>query len=125
MTVLLVDSDIVIEILRQRDVSIASQWDHLVRGEGLLYYSPVTLAEVWRGVREAEREMTGAAFATMTCIAVDAHIGRRAGDYMRLFSASHNLELGDALIAATATVYNVPLWTRNKKHYPMKDLRLF
>ena len=125
MTALLVDSNIVIEILRGRNTSIASQWNQFIASGGLLYYSPVTLAEVWSGVREREQDATGTAFAAMTCIPVDAAIGRKAGDYLRLFAASHGLELGDALIAATATVYRVPLWTRNRKHYPMKDLRLF
>jgi predicted nucleic acid-binding protein len=33
------------------------------------------------------------------------------------------LELGDALIAAAATTSGVRLWTRNRKHYPMADVR--
>ena len=51
-------------------------------------------------------------------------IGRRAGGYLRQFRRSHGLDIGDALIAATAAVHGCALWTRNRKHYPMKDIEL-
>jgi predicted nucleic acid-binding protein len=52
----------------------------------------------------------------------DAAVGRRAGDYLRLYRKSHRLERGDALIAATAVANDAMLWTRNPKHYPMREL---
>jgi len=33
--------------------------------------------------------------------------------------------LGDALLAATASTHNLGLWTRNRRHYPVKDLEFF
>ena len=48
----------------------------------------------------------------------------RAGIYLRQFHRSHGLDIGDALIAATAAVHGCALWTRNHKHYPMKDIEL-
>ncbi len=125
MILALVDSDITIEVLRQRNAAIRSRWDALVAQDALFMYSPVTLAEVWQGIREGEQDAVTAAFTAMTCVPIDGGIGRRAGEYMWRFYASHHLDLGDALIAATASVYGVPLWTRNKRHYPMKDIRLF
>jgi predicted nucleic acid-binding protein len=121
---LLVDSDVLIEVLRQRNPAITARWEAVAASETVLLYSPVTLAEVWTGVRPGEQELVEAAFQEMTCIPVDPEIGRRAGDYLRTYHASHGLTLGDALIAATAAVHRTPLWTRNKKHYPMRDLRL-
>jgi predicted nucleic acid-binding protein len=121
---LLVDSDVLIEVLRQRNPAITARWEAVAASETVLLYSPVTLAEVWTGVRPGEQELVEAAFQEMTCIPVDPEIGRRAGDYLRTYHASHGLALGDALIAATAAVHRTPLWTRNKKHYPMRDLRL-
>jgi predicted nucleic acid-binding protein len=35
------------------------------------------------------------------------------------------MELGDALIAATASIANIPLWTLNKKHYPAREIAFF
>ena len=37
----------------------------------------------------------------------------------------HGVELGDALIAATAVANSAELWTRNRKHYSMKELSFF
>lgn len=48
-------------------------------------------------------------------------IGRWAGDYLRRYRKSHGIDLGDALIAASAVVNNSTLWTRNLKHYPMQE----
>jgi len=56
---------------------------------------------------------------------IDLEIGRQAGEYLRQFSKSHSVELGDALIAAAAAVHDLELWTRNRRHYPMKDISFY
>ena len=40
------------------------------------------------------------------------------------YAKSHNVEIGDALIAASAAQSNAALWTRNRKHYPMPELTM-
>ena len=124
MKACLVDTDVLIEVLRQRDSGILGQWSELGAADTLVAYSPVTAAEVWQGAREPETRTIEALFESLTCIPVDTAIGRKAGEYLRRFRSSHGIELGDALIAATATVQKVPLWTRNRKHYPMPEIRL-
>jgi predicted nucleic acid-binding protein len=121
---ILLDSDVLIEVLRQRDAAILARWEQLVAGEALIVYSPVTVAEIWHGARPNERETVSRLFAALTCVPVDTEIGRKAGEYLNLYSRSHNLTLGDALIAATAAVHQALLWTRNRRHYPMKDIQL-
>jgi predicted nucleic acid-binding protein len=120
----LVDSDILIEVLRGREASVRKSWEALLDSDALLGYSPVTAAEIWHGSREVEQDGIAALFAAMTCIPIDAEAGRKAGEYLRRFHRSHSVELGDALIAATASVHKMALWTRNRKHYPMKEMRL-
>jgi predicted nucleic acid-binding protein len=61
----------------------------------------------------------------MLSVPIEIEIGARAGDYLRAFHASHAVELGDALIAATASVHHLDLWTQNRKHFPMKDVHFF
>jgi predicted nucleic acid-binding protein len=55
---------------------------------------------------------------------VNEAIGRQASAYLRQFRRSHQLELGDALIAATAAYTGAALITRNLKHYPMTDIQV-
>ncbi len=125
MSAVLVDSDVLVEVLKQGDREILSRWDELGRSEGVVVYSPVSAAEIWQGARDGEQDSITALFSVMTCAPIDAEIGRKAGEYLRLFHRSHGVELGDALIAATAAIHKLQLWTRNRRHYPMKELRPF
>ena len=86
---------------------------------------PVSLAEIRHGLRERERASIGRTFSGMTCVPIEIEIASRAGDYLRVFHASHLVALGDALIAATASVHHLDLWTQNRKHFPMKDVQFF
>ena len=90
---ILVDSDILIEVLRGRD---------------------------WAGARPSEHEAIANLFHALQCAPINGEIGRLAGDYLRQYRKSHSVELGDTLIAASAAVNHATLWTRNRKHYPMR-----
>lgn len=122
---ILVDSDVLIEVSRGRDESLLAKWADLSSSDPLILFSPVNEAELWAGARPNEYDTLGALFGARVCAPADAAVGRHAGDYVRLYRTSHSLELGDALIAATAVVNGAMLWTRNRKHYPMKELSFF
>jgi predicted nucleic acid-binding protein len=121
----LIDSDVVIEILRFRNPAILSHWEALAKTEELILFSPITAAEVWAGTRTNEKEATSRLFKFLTCAPPDYTIGQLAGEFLREFSKSHGLKIADALIAATAIQHKAELWTRNRKHYPMQQLTLF
>jgi predicted nucleic acid-binding protein len=122
---LLIDSDILIEVLRARDNDLLARWEALSRNSTALFCSPVTIAELWHGARPQEVQALEALFAALNHVPIDAQIGQRAGDFLRQFAKSHHLELGDALIAASAFVHNLTLWTRNRRHYPMKTIAFY
>ena len=124
MTVLL-DSDVLIEVTRGKNPDVLSRWTELSDSDDLILYSPVTTAELWAGARPREYDVLSNLFAALVCIPIGAEIGRHAGDYLRQYHKSHSLELGDALIAASAVLHQAALWTRNRKHYPMTDLIFF
>ena len=124
MTVL-VDSDILIEVLRGRDQGIIGRWSELGESSDFILCSPVSVAELWHGARAREHQALEGLFRALICIPIDANTGRRAGEYLFAYHKSHSLKLGDALIAAAALENNAMLWTRNRKNYPMKDLRFF
>jgi predicted nucleic acid-binding protein len=121
----LVDSDILIEVSRGRDTDLVSRWTGLSRSDEAVLYSPISVAELWAGARPAEFDAIDNLFGSLTCVPIDAETGRQAGHYLRRYRKSHGVELGDALIAAGAVVTGATLWTRNRKHYPMKELAFF
>lgn len=125
MKSVLIDSDILIEVSRARDSTIVEQWDALSRSDTPLFCSPVTVAELWHGALPREHSLLNSLFSAIDCVPIDAAIGRRAGEYLRLFAKSHHVELGDALISATASIHKLDLWTRNRRHYPMKDISFY
>ena len=45
--------------------------------------------------------------------------------WVEQYRKSHGLELGDALIASAALLNRAEFWTRNRKHYPMKELSFY
>ena len=124
MTVL-TDSDILIEVSRGRDKTLVSQWLELGQSDALILYSAISAAELWAGARPPEYPALDALFDALLCVPIDAVLGRRAGEFLRRYRKSHAVELGDALIAASALERGARLWTRNRKHYPMPELAFY
>jgi predicted nucleic acid-binding protein len=125
MNGVLLDSDIIIEVLCQRNPEVLQGWSELVDSPDAVICSPVSVTEVFHGIRDREKDAIEKVFSGMICLPVDEEIGRLAAKYLRLFHGSHALALGDALIAGTASKHDLLLWTRNRKHFPMKDLEFF
>ena len=125
MSGVLIDSDILIDVARGRDTQLLTRWTELSASDTAIAWSPVTVAEMWHGARPSEHPALQALFNALACVPIGPEIGRRAGDYLRQFAKSHHVELGDALIAATASIHGLALWTRNRKHYPMTDCRFY
>lgn len=120
----LIDTDVLIEYLRNNEEIVKRLAGEYWR-ENHLCYSPVTKAEIIAGLRKGEEVVTLKLFSLMKCLKIDGRMGQKAGEYMKAFRASHNVEIADALIASAAFEHDVPLWTLNKKHYPMKDIEFY
>ena len=114
---MILDSDVLIEILRGNPQT--SRWvaEQASTGE-TLRYSPVSLAEVGSGMRSGEEEGVAALFAGLDAVTIDATTGEVAGQRLRRYRRSHALELGDALIGASALQRGERLATFNRRHYP-------
>ena len=122
---ILTDSDILIEVSRGRDKRVVSRWLELGRSDALILFSAISAAELWAGARPREYAALEALFDALICVPADAAVGRLAGEYLRRYRKSHTVELGDALIAASAVASGATLWTRNRKHYPMPELTFY
>jgi predicted nucleic acid-binding protein len=123
--IVLIDSDILIEVARGRDAALLEKWAELAESDDVVLCSPVSVAELWHGARPKEHKALADLFRALACVPVDAETGRQAGEFLRLYHKSHSVELGDALIAAGAVQNRAMLWTRNRKHYPMKGLMFY
>jgi predicted nucleic acid-binding protein len=124
VTGVLLDSDIVIEILRGRAQTVADLRATEAQGVST-YCCAIAWAEVTAGVRPGEETLTEAFFNARGEVVIDAETGRRAGGYLLRYAKSHGVEIADALVAAAASTTGLHLWTLNRKHYPMEDLRLY
>ena len=124
MAEILLDSDVIIAWLRGYQPYIALIPELLDQGNSLLW-TPVSIAEVYTGVRRSEEKDVENLFLILEAVPITHAIGMRAARYLSRYLKSHGLQLGDALIAATASITEVPLWTLNKKHFPPKDLTFY
>ena len=87
------------------------------------YCSPINQAEIFAGIRPGEEAVTEAFFLARGEVVLDAEIGRRAGAYLARYAGSRGVRIADALIAAAASTSGLRLWTLNRRHYPMDDVR--
>ncbi len=120
MTKILLDSDVVINILKKHSQTIEklAKFD-----ECDFYISPIVIAEIYAGIKPSEKEQVEKLFSYFKTVNIDNEVAIIAGKYANKFKKAFNgISLEDYMIAATAKYYNLPLWTYNKKHYPMKDI---
>ena len=115
----LVDTDIIINYLKggrkARDflMKIIDE-----RTEG--FFSVITEAELLSGARNADDE--SAIYSILDCmevIEVERNIAVTAGRLRQKYYTVYRTELPDAIIAATASEYNLVLATANEKHFNM------
>jgi hypothetical protein len=119
----LIDTDILIDHFHGHRAAL-DFLEHQLGDNEPLALSVVTLAEFTGGMRPGEETRTEQLLALFTLLEVNDVIARQAGDYLRRFRRSHHIDLGDALIAATAKSLGAPVVTRNIKHYPMGDIEI-
>lgn len=124
MADILLDSDVIIAWLRGIESVSGAVMDLLESGHNLMW-TPVSVAEIFAGARKTESARIDSLFLILETLPISDTIGKQAGRYLQKYSKSHCLELGDALIAASASIVGPSLWTLNKKHYPMPEVRLF
>ncbi len=119
----LLDSDVIIEVLRG-SAKVHTYLEHSHRAGRVIHYTAVNLAEIFHGIRPREEVAVREFFGQLLCLPLTRAVGERAGRYLATYHASHGLRLGDALPAACAVEYDCVLATLNVRHYPMTDLKL-
>jgi predicted nucleic acid-binding protein len=125
--VLLLDTCVLIDHLRGYDP--ARQWltGVLADGGASAACSVITLAELLSGVSAesaGESDAVKALVGLTRLLPVDGAVAAKAAEYMRSWRRSHGIALPDALIAATASMSEAKLVTRDKGHFPMDDIEV-
>ncbi|MBB1075293.1 type II toxin-antitoxin system VapC family toxin [Rhodoferax sp. 4810] len=118
------DTDIVIDLLKKSPATVA-RFLALAAVPTTFLVNPIVVAEVYAGAFAREHKDIEAFFNLCQRIDTDSDTGRTAGLYANRYAkAFQGISLEDYLIAATAKNQRCPLWTRNRKHYPMADIEL-
>lgn len=120
----LLDSDVIIRALRGYPDTVAAIG--ALESSGVPTYTcAVAWAEVYAGMRRGEEPSALAFLRARGEVVIDSRTGRVAGDYLARHGKSHGLGLADAIVAAAASTSALHLWTLNRKHFPMRDVRFF
>lgn len=122
---IVIDTDVLIWLLRGNEKVKEMFKRAIEETEGLLYITPVQIAEIHAGMRKKEREKTQKLLDSLLVIEIDREIGKLAGEFVKKYGKSHSVKLADALIGAATIVRGMKLWTFNKKHYPMFNEKEF
>lgn len=118
----MVDTDIIIWILKGNDDIKSKFRDITNQTDGLMFLTPIQIAEIYAGIRENERVSTEIFLDSFIVLTVDGKTGKLAGEFVNKYKKSHNVLIGDAIIAAVTKLHGLKLWTLNKKHYPMLEM---
>lgn len=122
---LVLDTDIVIHLLKKQPQTVA-RFIELLEAQAVFLLSPIVEAEIYAGVFQREHKEIEILFGLCKRISIDSETGQQAGHYAHRYRKAHQgISLEDYLLAASAKQNRCPLWTSNRKHYPMDDIALF
>ena len=121
MSKVILDSDILIALLRGREDTRV--FLHDLAGHSVPCCSVISVAEIYAGMRQEETASTVALLDGLVILPVTKEIAEVAGLFKRR-AKSRRLELADCLIAATALAEGASLATGNAKDYPMPEITL-
>ena len=120
-----VDTDVIIWILRgNKDIEEKFK-STVINTNGDVFITPIQIAEIYAGIRPKERLRAENFIGSLNVITIDRAIGKLAGELINKQGRTHNVTMADALIGASARANAFKLWTLNKKHYPMFTDREF
>lgn len=124
MSFVLVDSDVLIDVLRQVPSGAAALAAAKLRAP--LAASIISRMETVAGSSNREAlQRTESLLRRLTIIPISEEISRVADGLVTTYYLSHGLLIPDALIAATALVRGFPLLSKNQRDYRfIPDLNL-
>jgi len=87
-------------------------------GLNKIVLSAITLMELYQGMaNKNELAQMKKKLRYYDTIHVDSHISKMAIELIERFKLSHGLQIPDAIIGATAIIYDIPIYTYNIKDF--------
>lgn len=125
MTKYLFDSDVLMDFFKKKDYAVSLVIK--LTSKGKLVVSILSIAELTSGwSQEQVKNLLPSVYDLMEVLNINLSIAELAGKYRKGYGEKGvMLPLVDALIGATAILENCQLVTRNKKDYPMSEIRLY
>lgn len=122
----LLDSDVLIWLLRGRTETVDLVGRLQRETPAALACSVLSILEIWTGIRPGEERKTQALLESLRVVPVDTSIARRAASLLLLRRRQRDpREWIDALIAATCLERHLTLVTYNTRDYPYRDISLY
>jgi len=123
-SLVLCDTNIIIELYKNNTSIITAL--HKI-GQEKIAISLITAGELLFGaINKRELNRISKDIENLQTLPLDESIGIIALDLLQKHTLSHKLALPDALIAATALHYKIPLYTLNQKDFrPISGLKLY
>ncbi len=112
----LIDTGVVFDVLRKSEPAEA-----FLRSIGeRAFISPATITQLYASVgSQGEDESVAALLQSFAIARMDLGGYRRAGEFLRLYQASHGMDFVDAVMAATAEQHGLNFATLNVTRFPM------
>ncbi|HHD80789.1 MAG TPA: type II toxin-antitoxin system VapC family toxin [Campylobacterales bacterium] len=115
MAIVFVDTNIVINYIKERDneklVSFIDSFDKV-------YINDVVIMELYQGARDKkELNYIKKKIMKFEVLNMNQEIISLARKILDRYTLSHNTKIMDALIASTVIMYNIDLYTLNKKDF--------
>jgi hypothetical protein len=122
--IILCDTDVIIEFYKNNR-QIVFELEKI--GENGIAISPVTIAELFYGaLNKKELQQINKDVNSLKILGFNPEIGETLLFLMSKYSLANNLKIPDAIIAATAIVNNVELFTLNVRDFRfIKELKQY
>lgn len=122
MAAVLLDTTVLIDVLRGREQAIARVRALREAGDSL-HTSAINVEEIARGLRPSEHEAAHRLLSGLRVAALGKAEAWQAGEWRREHAArGRTLAQADCLIASTASSIGARLATGNPKDFPMAEL---
>jgi predicted nucleic acid-binding protein len=115
MAIVFIDTNIIIEYIKKRDneelIAYVDSFD-------TVYINDVVIMELYQGARDKkELNYIKKKIMKFEVLRMNQEIISLAREILDRYTLSHNTKTMDALIASTVIMYNIDLYTLNKKDF--------